>query len=222
MNQSHRQLASDLIQAFLSSKIDESHHEIYNQIKDSKDDTVRFACEILEELSEAYEDEPNLMDKEEWDHLERIRLVLLSGRHLTRRGNNFIIGSVQIVSVIALIAYLITLVCYGIDWYLVPVHIVSVAGLALGRLVKANRCKHPSQHITYPFTSFAQLAAAFSEANGFNKNRMPRDARRHQKTSLWFDIVFAPLFLLVFAPLFLLSEGLGCYTEHTLFHVTPA
>ncbi len=213
MNQNHRQLAANLIDAFLSARVDESHHEIYNQIRKSKDDTVRFACEIVEELVDAYEDEPNLMDKEEWDHLERIRLVLLSGRNLTCKGK-FVFEPAQVIAVVMLFLYAITLVCFGIGWYLVPVHAISaVVGLVLSRLIESKQRKQPFQHLIYPFTSYTQLATAYSEAVGFSKKRMPRDAQLHRK-SAWFDIVLTFVVLLPMAPVFLFVIGAEGGTEY--------
>lgn len=213
MDQNHRQLASDLILAFLSAKIDETHHTAYSQIKDSEDDTVRFACEILEELVEGYDDEPNLMDKEEWDHLERVRLVLLSSRHLSCHGKS-VFEPTPLVAVLSLFAYLITLLYYGIGWYLVPVYAFSVlTGLIFARSPESIRSKNPYQFFTYPFVTYSQLADAYREAEGFKKKKMPREAQRYKQSS-WFGLVIAYVLLMPFAPLFLLINGLEGSTEY--------
>ena len=119
MNREHRELGAGLIHAFLSSRLDDSHRGIYRRIKDSPDQTVRIACEILSELLESYEGDVASIEKDEWDRLERVRLALLANENIIRhKPHRF--DRVHAFAIVSFAAYAISVFVVGFSKGLLP------------------------------------------------------------------------------------------------------
>jgi hypothetical protein len=206
---------ADIIEAFLGECIEPRHQAYFDDIKHSDDSTVRLASDILSELYECYEDEPQTMDKDEWDHLERVRLALLSGHTMTCTGV-FVRQPAQIIAVLILLAYAITILLYGFGWNLVPIHcVLSAVGIVLLRIAKSAKPRHPFQHLTLPFTSLDQLSEAYRQTSTFVKRKMPKDAPGRKPEGHYGNIV-AFLVLFPLAPAFLFMIGLEGGTEYRI------
>ena len=198
-----RQSAAQLIEAFLLDKIDDNCIRVFQALKDSADPTVRLGREILEDYADDYEDDPRRMDKADWDHLERVRLALLSGSQLERK-NYRRYGLPNVLAGLCVIAFAICVMNFGFLRSLIP----AVAALALiawliskrPPLTRAERS--PYFQVIQPFTSFDQLAGAYRSTSEFTKHRIPGH-RRFNNIARWYHWPLGVLFAAPLTPLML-------------------
>lgn len=209
---------SDLITAFLKGKMDESHGDIFDLVSKSEDPTVLHACEILLEYEECYDLEPHLICKQDWDRLERVRLVLLSDASLERTFR-WRTGRQQLLSAASLIAMVVIFLIFGTGLeLLIAAAVMSVLVLGILLIVPNNRYgTEPYKSIIEPFISFEQLATTYRSTTTFCKNRFPKRPKNQgvfSSIASFVCILLSIALLFVLAPIFLIGMALpSCDTE---------
>ena len=167
---------ASLITAFLSGKLDKSHAQTWHRVYNSDDATVRYACEILGDYHEGYDSDVHLMEKSEWDHLERVRLVLLSDAQL-QRDARCRFGIRNLLCCIGLFAFGAFALLSGTGWHLLAgTSILGVLIILFAKFLPSkNVGSNPYKQIIEPFVTIQQLTSTYKSAASFRKNRFPRE-----------------------------------------------
>lgn len=214
-----------LITAFLSGRLDNSHTQLWHRVYQSEDDTVRYACEILGDYHEGYDCDVHLMDKSEWDHLERVRLVLLSDAELCR-DSRCKFGARQLLCCVGLIAFAVFVFFTGSGWHLLAgTSILGVLVVAVGKFTPSTTSEsNPYEPIIEPFATVQQLSNTYKSTASFRKNRFPKEWR--DDTSDWehlswlinsFWLSVCAIVLLVLSPIILLVLAVPeCEPKYTV------
>lgn len=216
---------ADLITAFLGGKLDKSHAKIWHRVFDSDDATVRYACEILGDYHEGYDSDVHLMEKSEWDHLERVRLVLLSDAGL-QRNTRCRFGIRNLLCYFGLLAFGAFVLLSGTGWHLLAG--TSILGVLIILFAKSlptkNVGSNPYKQIIEPFVTIQQLSSTYKSTVSFRKNRFPRDWNdaptewRHLSWLIYsFWISVCGIVLFCFSPIILLLLAVpDCEPEFTV------
>lgn len=216
---------ANLITAFLNGKLDESHIELWHRVFGSEDATARYACEILGEYHEDYDSDVHLMEKSEWDHLERIRLVLLSDAEL-QRNSKCRVSVRNLLCCAGLIAFGAFVFMSGTGWHLlVGTSTLGVLIILLGIVFRSTTTEsNPYKSIIEPFVTIQQLSTVYKSTISFHKNRYPRqwndapDDWRHLSwliNSFWISVGGIVLFCL--SPIILMVLAIpDCEPEFTV------
>ncbi len=208
--------AAGLYSAFLNGHLDASCLEVWQRVYESSDATIRHACEILADYDEDFEDDLHLMEKHEWDYLERVRLVLLSNAHLDRK-TKCVLGARRILVAASLVCFASFVVVTGPGWHLlVGTSMLGIAVLCYGLIHSAWASEgNKEKQILEPFISAQQLNAIRRSTTDFQKSKFPPEW--NDDSEFWdqfsliinsFWIVVCGIFMLVFSPLVLLVLAL--------------
>ncbi|MEM7477453.1 MAG: hypothetical protein AAF483_20910 [Planctomycetota bacterium] len=221
-----RNETADLITSFLSGKLDKSQAKIWHRVFDSQDATVRYACEILGDYYEGYDSDVHLMEKSEWDHLERVRLVLLSDAQLQRDAKcRFSFRNT--LCCFGLLAFGVFVLLSGTGWHLLAgTSILGVLLILFARFLPSeNAGSNPYKQIIEPFVTIQQLSSTYKSTMSFRKNRFPRqrndDANEWRHLSWLIDsfwiISVCGIVLLCLSPIILLVMAFpDCEPEFTV------
>lgn len=170
-----RAALADTIRQFLDErKTAFEFDEALDPFRDSRDPTVRFVAQRVWFHYDDCQDHLVAMSKAEWDYFQRLLLLLESDCHITtatvRRWS-----WTQMVALGCLCGYGWCVWQFG--WgeqllaFAIPFGIVSIA-------ISVLRCRTrppaPYAEVLVPFSSFAELSAAYCSARGFRKRRYPQ------------------------------------------------
>jgi len=217
--------SASLIAAFLNGKLAKSHTQVWHRVYDSDDATVKHACEILADYHEGYENDIHLIDKTEWDHLERVRLVLMSDAEL-QRSSKCIFDLRRFFACIGLGALLVFAVLTGTGWHLlVGTSALGLIILCFWKLFPATKTNtDPYKHVIEPFVSFRQLETVYKSTSSFRKYRFPK--KWQDDADIWnslkwlinsFWITVCGIVLLTLSPIILLVLAIpDCEPEFTV------
>ena len=171
--------AATLITEFLNGKIEQSHVFLYDKIQNSQDQTVLFATEILGETMEDCGIRPGGIVKSEWDHLERVRLVLLSDAELRGDYQPLLLNPTPWLAWLGILILAIIILLTGIGWHVVIAS--SLMGLALtfvaGFESSREKARRRYRQAIEPFVSVQQLESVWHSTPTFQKNRFPGELR---------------------------------------------
>jgi hypothetical protein len=187
-----------------------SSDDYFTPLHQSADATVHY---VMDEMGMFLDEYPEPVNKEGWDYLQRL-LLLLESEHTVRTTRRYRWRGSQAVAAAALLSYAGLYSQFNWSW---P---VWLAHLPLALLVYAiAETNLPPQRAAYyrilhPFRTFAQLKAVYDSTRGFKKERFvsstvtipPRAAWRIlcERLAVWVLTALGIALLCLFAPMLLL------------------
>ncbi len=227
LNRIDRNDTAILYEAFFNGKIYDSSDEVdtliqetCSRVENSDDPTVQMAYKIFIQHHEACGGEIHLIDKSEWDYLERIRLVLLSDAELLEHSQPINFNRQNLLSLLASTSFFLFWYLSGTGWHLL-LYTVPL-GLLLFLTQEVFTDKIPKlnlyQGIIEPFISLQQLEKTYHSVSNFQKNKFPAKYR-NKKSWSWtsFEGNLIILIMLIFSPLILLIMSIpDSNTQYTV------
>ena len=205
MNDERTDLAELFAHYLKGTLVDDANMAAWERLSKSNDPTIRNGCQILGEQVDDTLFDVQLLDKPEWDYLERVRLALLGNASIVKR-NKFRFGWRNALYGLGFFAFVLLAIQFGLGYHLLP----ATAFLGLVIFGVSNFFPEPTSRLPYqsiisPFTSFSNLKHAHTNATSFEKIRYNRSERKRASPVL--DCVCAVIALIAMAalsPLFLL------------------
>ena len=210
-----RESLSKLIRAFLSSEI--TAFELDNQLAfydECGDPIIQLVVDSIWYHYDDCDDHLVCMSIPEWDHVQRLLLVLAADCHIEQKTHSYWSWR-QLIALTALIGF----ICCGLEmgWgshlfiVAIPFGLVSIAlAFAIPVRRKEQADANPYREIIYPFASLGDLAAAYHSVD-FRKTRFPRHLtlRRIRSPAMdWFWMIHSFVIWMVFSPVPLLIQSL--------------
>ena len=212
-----RKQAFDLITAFLNDKLNKSHVEMWYELEQSDDPVVKYAINTLSDHYEPDEFHTEWLSKSEWDHLQRVLLLLTTDFDLSKRDIK-LKNACRLWSWLGIICFVVFVATTGIGWHLLAgMAVLGVAILIWNQWIPCTEPKcYPYQNIIEPFRTIEQLHTTYRQSLTFRKQRYPREHFDDRK-SIWPSTIFGSIilwtlvtgFVVIFSPLLLLK----CATE---------
>ena len=206
MNDERTDLAELFAHYLKGTLVDDTNMATWERLAKSDDPTIRNGCQILGEQVDDTMFDVRLLDKSEWDYIERVRLALLGNASIVKR-KTFRFGWRNVLSGMALFAFVLLTVQFGVGYHLLPV--TAFLGLMIfgvSKLFPKTTSCPPYESILSPFTSFSNLKRAHTNATSFEKMRYNRSARTWTTSVAdCFSAVIAFIVMAVFSPLLLLA-----------------
>lgn len=218
-NPTQRKQAFDLITAFLNDKLNKSHVEMWYELEQSDDPVVKYAINTLAGHYEPDDCHTEWLSKSEWDHLQRVLLLLTTDLDLSARSIKLKIAC-RLCSWLGIICFVVFVAATGIGWHLLAgMAVLAVAILIWHHWIPCTEPKcYPYKDIIEPFQTIKQLHTTYRQSLTFRKQRYPRehfDGRKSCWSMSIFDSIMLGIlgtgFLVVFSPFLLLM----CANEMT-------
>ena len=195
LNPTQRKQAFDLITAFLNDKLKKSHDEMWYELEQSDDPVVKYAINTLADHYEPYEFYSEWLSKSEWDHLQRVLLLLTTDLDLSERDIK-LKNACRLCSWLGIICFVVFVAATGIGWHLLAgMAVLEVSILIWHHWIPCTERKYyPYQDIIEPFRTIKQLHSTYRQYLTFRKQRYPREYFDARKTS-WPSTIFGSIIL---------------------------
>lgn len=169
-----REIRSD---AFFSQLVDNCDH--------TNDSTIDLIKSDLSLLCDDFRDNELDLDKEGWDYVERLRLLLASDAEfawLSEKSTGSLMCA-RLVAMVSVIAYAISLGVFGWNAWLLLAHApLAMLVCLIAYLRKRERSqRRPLDVLIDPFQSWSQLRRTRELASGFRKRRHHEQATQHSR-----------------------------------------
>jgi len=179
MNTERKELAELFARYLTGTLCDDDTTETWERLSKSTDPTVVNGCQILADQVEDTSFNVEILEKAEWDYVERVRLAILGDAYIVKR-STFHYGWRHLLASFGFIAFLIPAVRFGVGYHLLPLTaILGFLMFAFSQLLPRNPTATPYQSILLPFTSFSGLQRAHKNAEGFKKIRYLKASDNH-------------------------------------------
>ena len=205
MNTQRRELA-DLFARYLDGTLaDYGDTTAWKQLHKSDNPTIANGYQILLDQIEDTMFDAELLEKSEWDYLERVRLAVLSDAKIVKR-KSFHFGWRNLLSGVGFFSFVMIAAHYGVGYHLLPVTAsFALVIFAFTKVLPKKDSTSPYQSILSPFDSFADLKLAHRNAVSFKKHRYKkRTAEESSLAGKCFWIVIASCAMAVLSPVILL------------------
>lgn len=205
MNNERKELA-DLFARYLDGTLaDDDNIDAWERLQKSDDSTVVNGYQVLVDQIEDTMFDVEILDKSEWDYVERVRLALLSNARIVKR-RSFRFGWRNLLSGVGFFSFVMIAAHYGVGYHLLPVTaLFALAIFAFSTMLPKGNCSFPYQSILSPFVSFSDLKLAYENADSFKKRRYSKSNTR--QSSLFgrcFGLLIASCLMAVVSPVILL------------------
>ncbi|MGI9517871.1 MAG: hypothetical protein ACR2NP_12540 [Pirellulaceae bacterium] len=168
-----RKRLATALRSFISSEMTFSDLcKVFAEAHSSRDQTVVF---VVEQIGEDWEDvlvQPEMLDKSEWDYLQRLLLLLDSSHHVVRE-NRWHWCYTQLVALASLGVVVWLLFAFGWQWLLLATVPATLVSLYLFR-IRSRKVTRPWQNVLTPFGTFDQLRSTWDSVPTFRKQRYPK------------------------------------------------
>ena len=205
MNNERKELA-DLFARYLDGTLAEDDNiEKWERLQKSDDPTIANGYQILIDQIEDTMFDIELLEKSEWDYLERVRLAILGDATIVKR-KSFQFGWRNVLSGVGFFSFIMIAAHFGIGYHLLPVTaVLALAIFAFSKVFPKKDHSLPYKSILSPFVSFSDLRLAYENANSFEKQRFKRQNEEQSSLiGMCFWLVVASCTVAVISPVILL------------------
>ena len=205
MNIERRELA-DLFARYLNGTLVDDHNiATWERLRKSNDPTIVNGCQILVDQIDDIGFDLQMLDKSEWDYVERVRLALLGNATIVKR-KTFRFGWRNLLSGLGFFAFILLAVQYGLGYHLLPVTaLLGLAIFVISRFLPAETSQLPYDSIIAPFKSFSDLKLAYDGSDSFKKIRYVKTTtKRNSIVVNCFWVIVASCAMAILFPVMLL------------------
>ena len=213
-----RKKLAAVLRAYLNDKLSfRELCEVTATLHESRDPTVAFVIERTGDELEGVIEDPDQLEKSDWDFLQRMLLLLDSNHHVVRE-YRWHWCYTQIVALAALFWVVWLLVGLGVQWIVVATIPATLISLWLFR-VRSRKIARPWQEQLEPFGTIEQLRQTYEAVPAFCKQRFPRQKNRGRISQALDGLGLAFVFGWIFAmlvmspPISLIVQLLPIYEE---------
>ena len=205
MNNQRKELANLFARYLDGTLAEEDTTAVCDRLHKSDDPTIANGYQILINQIDNTMFDAELLEKPEWDYLERIRLALLGDAKIVKR-KTLHFGWRNLLSGIGFFSFVMIATHYEIGYHLLPVTACfGLAIFAFSKLFPKVDGSSPFQSILAPFDSFSDLRRAYAKAGSFKKQRYKRQTEEQGSLiSKCFWILIASCIMAVLSPVLLL------------------
>lgn len=212
LNRNERDALGELIRRYLNDELSAFQlDEALDEYHETQDAAVRYVCEQLWYLYDDCDDHQVVLEKAEWDFIQRL-LLLLESDHRVVSTKHWEWHWTQAVALLALVGFGLVAFTQGWGEHLfiasIPFGIVS---LVIGqlRIRRYLAAADSYRAILFPFATFGELRRAYEQV-GFRKIRYPQHLRgrriRSQGSEVFWNL-YSVIFCLICSPLPLLAQS---------------
>ena len=174
IHRNHRKKMAVAIRGWLSGELPTADlMQVAMDLHGTSDSAVVYVTHQFEYFFEDYINLPKELSKQDWDHLQRMLLLLDSNRRLTTE-HQILWSRTQILAAIALLVFVA--LAFMVGWNLVV--LISAPFLLVSWYLSSRRWRlvsKPYGNVLEPFGSFDQLRSTYESTPNFNKRRFPFD-----------------------------------------------
>ena len=170
--------------------VDEANLVPWDSLRKSSSQTIRHGCAILSDLIEDVGYDLHLLDKSEWDYIERVRLAIAGGADLTCF-RKYSFGWRNILAAVSFFGFILLVIQTGVGLHLLPfTAMIAIAIFTIAKLFPSESKSSSYEKIFYPFATFSELSKTYRNADSFRKIRY----RKNRGQRSWFAVhIFWPL-----------------------------
>ena len=202
-----RKELAGLFACYLSGSLfDDGNIDTWDRLGRSKDETIINGCQILADQIDDLDFDAELLDKSEWDYLERVRLAL-SGNATIVKHKSLRFGWRNVVSGLCFFVFVAIAVHYGWGYHLLPVtFLIGIGIFAYLRFFPEEDAKSPYERVLNPFRSFSDIKTAHNAATSFKKIRYTQKQSENESSlNECFWMLFVGFLMATTSPLLLLA-----------------
>ncbi|MDB4766163.1 hypothetical protein OAG71_00600 [bacterium] len=203
---SERKELANLFARYLDGTLaDDDTIGTWERLSRSDDPTIVNGCQILTDQIEDTMFDVQLLDKSEWDYIERVRLAILGNATIVKR-KSFHFGWRSVLSGFGFFAFVMLAAEYDVGYHLLPAtSILAVIIFAFSKLIPRQNSSSPYESIISPFTTFSGLKLAYKNAESFRKHRYTKPTTKQASLAAdCFWVLFTGCLMAVLSPVMLL------------------
>jgi hypothetical protein len=205
MNIERKELADLFAQYLNGTLVNDDNIATWERLRKSNDPTIAHGCQILVDQIEDTEFNLDLLDKSEWDYIERVRLALLGNATIVKR-KTLRFDWRNLLSGVGFFAFILLTVQYGYGYHLLPVTaLLGMAIFVVSKFFPRETSQLPYDSIISPFGSFSDLKMAYDSSDSFKKIRHIKPAsKRNTLLGHCFWALVASCAMAILSPVMLL------------------